>query len=98
MRLAGWTNVATGEVRSPYGAIDPSRYRMLAFAGIHYICGKVFDIFEEDAWPEKFPIVDFYLRECAVHPIYGVVPDHLKLMDVGKLDSLDEADSFIATL
>ena len=59
---------------------------------------KVFDIFEEDAWPEKFPIVDFYLRECAVHPIYGVVPDHLKLMDVGKLDSLDEADSFIATL
>ena len=34
-RLKGWTNVKTGEVRSPYPDIDPFKLRKLAFAGIH---------------------------------------------------------------
>ena len=98
MRLAGWTNVSTGEVRSPYGRIDPARYTRLAFAGIHFISGEVFKVFDEGEWPPKFPIVDFYLRECASHPVYGVAPQRLKLMDVGKLETLDEADNFLTTL
>ena len=36
--------------------------------------------------------MDFYIRECANYPIYGVVAENLKLIDVGKLDSLAEAE------
>lgn len=31
MRLVGWTNVKTGEVKSPYPGFDPSGYRRLSF-------------------------------------------------------------------
>ena len=37
MRLKGWTNLQTGEVKSPYKDIDVQTCRMLAFSGIHVI-------------------------------------------------------------
>ena len=42
-RLKGWTNIATGEVRSPFPDIDPDRCRKLAFAGIHLMSPAIFD-------------------------------------------------------
>ncbi len=96
MRLVGWTNVATGEVRSPYPDLNPDNFRKYAFSGIHLISGDIFNVFEEDGWEGKFSITDFYIRECAKHPIYGVMPDGLKMMDIGKIDTLSEAERFIA--
>ena len=98
MDLVGWTNVQTGEVRTPYPDLDLSRCRRLAFAGFHYVTGDIFDVFDSGGWPERFPIVDFYIRECARHRIHGVCVDGLRMMDVGKLDSLREAEEFIGTL
>ena len=92
MRLRGWTNVATGEVRSPYGAIDPEKYRKLAFAGVHLISPKVFQLFEEEGFGERFSIVDFYLKVCAAEPIFGAMPGHLRMVDVGKKETLSEAE------
>ena len=92
MRLRGWTNVATGEVRSPYGTIDPDKYRKLAFAGIHLISPEVFQLFEDLGLGERFSIVDFYLQVCADHPVYGVVPEKLRIVDVGKMETLPEAE------
>ena len=37
MILDGWTNIETGEVRSPYPALDPTDLKRLAFSGIHMI-------------------------------------------------------------
>ena len=90
MRLVGWTNIATGEVRSPYGAIDPEKYRKLAFSGIHLLSPAVFPLME--TWPERFPIVDLYLKTCAEHPIYGAVPEKLQMVDVGKMETLSQAE------
>ena len=92
MRLVGWTNIATGEVRSPYPDLDPAKCRRYAFAGIHNISPRIFRVFDEYGCPERFPIVDFYLRACAEHPIYGVRPRRLTLVDVGKLETLAEAE------
>ena len=91
MRLVGWTNIATGEVRSPYPGLDPSTCRRYAFSGIHNISSVIFDVFDSYGCPERFPIVDFYLKACADHPIYGVVPPSLTMVDVGKLETLHEA-------
>lgn len=98
MRLLGWTNIATGEVRSPYPGLDISRCRRFAFAGIHNISSKIFEVFDSYDCPERFPVVDFYLRACAEYPIYGVVPESLTLVDVGKLDSLSEAERICRSL
>jgi Nucleoside-diphosphate-sugar pyrophosphorylase involved in lipopolysaccharide biosynthesis/translation initiation factor 2B, gamma/epsilon subunits (eIF-2Bgamma/eIF-2Bepsilon) len=98
MDLVGWTNVATGEVKTPYPDLDVEKCRKLAFAGFHYISGDIFKVFDEDEWPERFPIVDFYVQECAKHAIHGVVAPDLKMVDVGKLDSLAQAEEFLKTL
>lgn len=96
MRLVGWTNVATGEVRSPYPSLNPGKCRRYAFAGIHCISPAIFPAFEEYGFGERFPIIDFYLKACAGHPVYGAVPEELTIVDVGKLDTLHEAEKICA--
>ena len=46
-------------------------------------------------WPERFPIMDFYLKSCADHLIRGYEARDFRLLDVGKLDTLDKAENFI---
>ena len=92
-RLKGWTNIATGEVRSPFPDIDPERCRKLAFAGIHLISPAIFDAFDRLGFGDRFSIVDFYLRACADYPIYAAVPPDFQLVDVGKFDALPEAEA-----
>lgn len=98
MRLKGWTNVQTGEVRSPYPAEELKHCRALAFSGIHNLSPAIFDAFREADMPERFPIMDFYIQACGKHPIYGVVPNNLQLVDVGKLDTLAAAEEFISSI
>ena len=107
MLLVGWTNVNTGEVKSPHPDLDPSKCLKLAFSGIHILSDKVFDIL--DAYAEdhglydggetpRFPIMDFYLSVCGEYKIYGVKAEALHLVDVGKLDTIEIAEREILTL
>jgi NDP-sugar pyrophosphorylase family protein len=88
--LVGWTNIATGEVRSPYTGIDPDCCTRLAFAGIHCISPDIFPLMRD--WPEKFGIVDFYLSVCRTHAIRAAVMPGLVLHDVGKVSELSLLD------
>ena len=92
MRLVGWTDLGSGEVRSPYPGLDPSRYHRFAFAGIHNLSPAIFDAMDAMGFSGRFPIMDFYLKACASYPVYGVVPPALKMVDVGKLETLEEAE------
>ena len=98
MRLVGWTNVATGEVRTPYAGLDVAACRKYAFAGIHNISPEIFSVFDAMHVPERFPIMDFYLDACARHAIYGVAAPSLQLVDVGKIDTLPQAEAICSTL
>ena len=91
-RLKGWTNIATGEIRSPFPDIDPDRCRKLAFAGIHLISPAIFDAFDKLGFGDRFSIVDFYLKACADYPIDAAVPKDFTLVDVGKKETLSEAE------
>ena len=95
MRLVGWTNISTGEVKSPYKDLDPSRCLRYAFSGIHLISPSIFAVFDEMGLSGRFPIMDFYLSVCARYPIYGVAVPGLQLVDVGKLDSLALAERLL---
>ena len=93
MRLVGWTDALTGEVRSPFPGLDPSTCRRYAFAGIHNISPAIFEVFDRLGFSGRFSIIDFYLRACAEYPVYGVVPDDFKMLDVGKAGSIEEAEN-----
>ena len=104
MRLVGWRNNSTGEIRSPYSDLDPEACVALAFSGIHIMSDKIFDIMKKytqthglciSSMPSRFPVIDFYLWACAYHNIYGVKAENLHLIDVGKLDSLEDAECFL---
>lgn len=108
MRLVGWQNVSTGEVRTPYRGLDPDSCHRLAFSGIHHISDRIFDVMDRydreaealgiDPLGERFPIMDFYLKVAADCPIYGVEARNLHLVDVGKLQSLREAEALCSSL
>ena len=90
MRLAGWTNVRTGEVKSPYlPDFDPARYHRYSFCGIHIVSDAVFE--RMASWPDKFSIIDFYLQQAAESTIRGVVAPDLHLIDIGSPAKLEEA-------
>lgn len=95
MKLVGWTNLKTGELKSPYPDLQPDKYHKYAFAGIHSMKTSLFPLF--DTWPDKFSIIDFYLSICAEHEIHGYLREDLCLVDVGKIDTLNnlKADSLI---
>ncbi|MBO7320546.1 MAG: NTP transferase domain-containing protein [Bacteroidales bacterium] len=96
MRLVGWINKSTGEVKSPFPEIAGQpveelvkSYRTLAFGGMHVISPDIFPLMEEPGWGEKFPIVDFYLASARDHLIRGYeAPAGTVLTDVGKLDQI----------
>jgi hypothetical protein len=89
MRLVGWKNIETGEVKGREG-------HPLAFSGIHVFHPSLAPLLAD--WPERFPIMDFYLKSCASHVIKGVEVKDLRLMDVGKLDTLHDAEVFIESI
>ncbi len=105
--LVGWMNRSSGEVKSPFQELrrEPSgdfnweqflqehSLRKYAFAGTHVVSPEVFRLMQE--WPEKFSIVDFYLQMADKYIIKGYVKDDLRMVDVGKLDSLKEAEEFL---
>ena len=93
MILDGWTNIETGEVRSPYKGLDPSDCKRLAFSGIHMIWPRVYPLFNE--MPERFGIIDFYLKFCHQCAFLGYEQKDLRLLDVGKLETLEQAEQFL---
>ena len=44
----------------------------------------------------RFPVMDFYLKVCALEPIFGAPVTNLQLVDAGKLESLPRAEALIS--
>ncbi|MEA4948350.1 MAG: sugar phosphate nucleotidyltransferase [Petrimonas sp.] len=92
-RLKGWINEKTGEVKSPFPNFDPRHYRKLAFAGIQILQSSIFQYMA--GLPDRFSIIEFYLSIFDQKELICYIPDNLKLIDVGKIDSLQEAAQFL---
>lgn len=95
MRLAGWTNTDTGEVRGASPSLATFRHTLdeYAFSGVHVFSPSLFPLM--DVYPEKFGIMDFYLDVCADAGIYGYVDESLQLLDVGKPEAIAAATEFL---
>ncbi|MBR1389293.1 MAG: nucleotidyltransferase family protein [Prevotella sp.] len=94
LRLQGWTNIETGEVKGVKSEeVKSEKFRRLAFSGIHLFHPSLIPLMAD--WPDRFPIMDFYLKACGDHLIRGFEAHDLRLLDVGKLDTLEQAEKFL---
>jgi NDP-sugar pyrophosphorylase family protein len=108
MQLVGWINNASGEIKSPYTEVhsllkdkpkellDYSDYHLRAFSGIHLLNTDIISLMS--SYPEKFSITDFYINSCKDIVIKGYEQSDARLIDVGKIDSLQDAETFIETI
>ena len=103
-RLVGWTNIATGEIRSPFPdikALEQNSYltphtshlKKFAFSGIQVFHPSLLPLM--DSWQGKFSIIDFYLSICDKVDIHCHFDPQLQLLDVGKLDTIAKAEAFL---
>jgi len=90
--LCGWTNIATGEVKGRDG-------RHLAFSGMQILSPEVLSRLDEME-QDKFSLIDFYLHLCEQNhtPLMAFVPQDYRMMDVGKIDQIAEAEAFAQRL
>ena len=94
--LRGWTNIATGEVKPSAISHQPSEFRKLAFSGMQILSPEVLNRLNEMD-EEKFSLIDFYVHLCENHApsvLKAYVPQNYQMMDVGKINQLDEAQHF----
>ena len=91
--LRGWINKKTGEVKSPVSGFQPTGYAPLAFSGIQLLLPSL--LREMDSFPDRFSIIDFYLSLCNTHPITAYLPDKGNILDVGKLEAIQQAELFL---
>lgn len=84
--LSGWINTKTNERKVTKREPDLTPK---AFSGVHIMEPSVFDLIKHDG---KFSIVDLYMELSANHKIFGY--DHSKdiLIDVGKPESIAQAE------
>ena len=98
MRLQGWINKKTGEMR-PQGFIhNPETMLERAFGGVHVISPRIFPLLEEEAEAlgPKFSITPFYIDVCREQHINGYEPaEAYSWFDVGKPETLKEAEEMI---
>ena len=113
MRLAGWENVKTGErlmaIDVPVSdcvALSFSGIHIISDAVFpimeDYISGLCPSLSStaletSSGSAPKFSIRDFYLWAASHYPIYGINDPNLRLLDVGKVGSLNQASDFLAT-
>lgn len=94
--LRAWQNVMTGEVRTPYADIDLGCLRPYAFSGIHCFSPSLFPFME--IFADRFSLIDFYLQVCDKVDVKCEVKPDLRMLDVGKIDTLERAEEFLQNL
>lgn len=93
MRLMGWTNLKTDEIKSPYPQLNTEECKKMAFCGIHLLAPQIFPYLQD--MPQRFGIMDLYLKICQEVPIQGYFKEDLRCMDVGKIEMLQDAQHFL---
>jgi NDP-sugar pyrophosphorylase family protein len=101
--LCGWTNIGTGEVKPSDLSVHTGGLQKLAFSGMQILSPEV--LCRLDEMPQaKFSLIDFYLHLCEQNQkseissqksvLKAFVPKDYKMMDVGKIEQINDAECF----
>lgn len=103
LRLQGWRNTLSNQFKPQdktsclQKRLSDGKLRQLAFSGMHVLSPLALQMLlrnEED----KFSIIDFYLHYASSYPVLAFQPADYRMMDVGKIDHLREAEEFAKSL
>ena len=92
MLLKGWHSLTTGELRPPEmssGSMD----KEYAFSGIYIVNIDVILKMEERFGRNPFPVMEFFLASTSTLRIHGILSPDMRLIDIGKPDTLSMARS-----
>jgi NDP-sugar pyrophosphorylase family protein len=87
MLLAGWKNMATGEIRQAR-KFSVEKLKPLAFSGIQILSPEIFPLITQTG---KFTIIETYLGLAKSNRIAGFEDRSELWMDLGKIEQLNEA-------
>lgn len=94
LRLNGWINRQTGETRPAH--LHTDGLLPFAFSGIQVLSPRIFSLMAD--FPEKFSMIELYLQACQHDSLRAYVPQDYQMMDVGKINCITEAQSFVSHL
>ena len=104
--LCGWTNIKTGEMRPSNLQSPITNYQLLAFSGCQILSPEALSLLQQ--YPaDKFSLIDFYMSLCEkkfsifnsqFSILKAYIPDTFRMMDVGKIDQIEEAEAFARSL
>ena len=101
-RLCGWTNIATGEVKGEEAIRRGGEQVMkkLAFSGMQVLNPRIFDCMDKvvEQKGDKFSLIDLYLSIAEKEILRAYIPENYRMMDVGKITQLSEAETFALSL
>ena len=106
LTLRGWTNIKTGEVRPENLQSPISNLQLLAFSGCQILSPEALSLFSQMP-DDKFSLIDFYMAicekqmsnvQCPMSNLKAYIPDAFRMMDVGKIDQIEEAERFAESL
>ena len=89
MRLSGWANEKTGEKR--IARLDADELQPFAFTCVHVVEPALFPLVRQTG---KFSIIDTYLDLAVEHRIEGYLHEHDCVVDVGRPESILEAERY----
>ena len=87
--LVGWENTKTKET---IVSRETKNHNKLAFSGIHILSPEIFNYFQSEG---KFSIIPEYLEISKKHKISCYEHDPKKWIDVGKPESLENANKLL---
>ena len=93
-RLRGWVNKQTGETKPKGFIYEEGKYEEYAYAGIQAVNPRIYQNLPEG----RFSIIDYYLSVCDEEEIRAFVATDLKILDIGKPETLKEAELFLKEL
>jgi NDP-sugar pyrophosphorylase family protein len=101
-RLCGWTNVATGEIKGDEAMRrkGDEAIKRLAFSGMQVLNPRIFECMDAvvEQKGEKFSLIDLYLNISDKEVLRAYVPEDYRIMDVGKIDQISEAEAFAQSI
>ena len=93
----------TGEAdlqAKPTCQLQRSDLSPLAFSGMQVLNPRIFDVMDKVVAEkgDKFSLIDLYLSIAEKEILRAFIPENYRMMDVGKIAQLSEAESFAASL
>lgn len=88
-RLCGWKDMSKGIVKPDgFQSVESG----MAFSGIYVLSPKAILLLQEKAAGKPLPIMKFFLEEMNSMKIKAFEVEHLRLIDIGKPETLKQAD------